>query len=447
LYNYILGTFLPKGAYIVVATDNDNNTILKVLITDRSDKYSQQEEMLKIECPYYINDIKLDSNNYEQHIYIKYHKSTTFTSSCCGEENCKIHKVHPRIWRHLDSYNYKTFIHMDIPVVRCPKCNSTKVIDIPWARKSCRFTHEFEQRTIAFAERMPISSASKFIGESDIVIANHVHNAVEEARKDISFKDLEILGIDETSKSKGHNYITTFVDLQKRKVVYIEDGKDKSVIHKFVDELIKRCGHPNQIKEIAMDMSKAFIAGVKEAFPDVQPTYDKFHNLKMANTCVNQVRIEEAKVTPALKGTKFLWLHNYTNLSKKQYEILINLSKRNLKTARAYRFKLSLQEIYRDCSYEEAIEQIKKLIGWGQRSRLEPLKAFAKTLKTHFDGVLRYFKSGLTSGVIEGLNTKIQEVKRRSRGFPNLNHFKNMIYLVCGDLKIPKLYGTGKATT
>jgi transposase len=215
----------------------------------------------------------------------------------------------------------------------------------------------------------------------------------------------------------------------------------------FCDELLLRKGHPDQILEIAMDMSIPYIRGAELYLPNAYITFDKFHVIKMLQKVLDMVRIRESKINQILKGTKFIFLHNPENLSGKRLEILNNLTKLNLQTARVYRFKLALQKIYRECNYEEAVIALNKLYGWSWRSRIPELIEFGRSLKKHMAGILRHFKSRLTSGPIEAVNAKIQEVNRRPRGFPNIQHFKNMIYLVAGDLKIKKLYGTGLTKT
>ena len=109
----------------------------------------------------------------------------------------------------------------------------------------------------------------------------------------------------------------------------------------------------------------------------------------------------------------------------------------NLKTAKVYQMKLTFQDIYRTVMEPEAAEEaIKKWLSWAVRSRLEPVKRFAKTVKTHFSGIIRYFTSRLTSGAMEGINSRIQEIKRRGRGFRNIYNFIAMIYLEAGGLKL-----------
>jgi transposase len=107
----------------------------------------------------------------------------------------------------------------------------------------------------------------------------------------------------------------------------------------------------------------------------------------------------------------------------------------NLKTAKVYQMKLTFQDIYRHIKDPEMAKvAIKKWLSWATRSRLEPIKRFAKTIKNHWTGIIRYFESRLTSGAMESLNSRIQEIKRRARGFRNINNFIAMVYLEAANL-------------
>jgi transposase len=430
-----------------VSIDPNNPATKAVIYPERHSSYVNFEKLIGICYPFYINDYKLDEDSYESHLFVTYHSKLTFTSPCCGVENCKIHSKTPRVIRDLDLLNSKAQIHIDVPRISCPKCGKIVTLPLPWVEKGSGLTVHFEQKVIAYAEFMPFTAVAKLLNEKDTRLSRIVNRKVDEARQNLDWSEVNLIGVDETSKAKGHDYISTIVDMDKHKVLFVTDGKDSSVLGKFSEELERNKGNPLQIEEVTIDMSPAFILGVNTEFHNASITFDRFHVMKLANQAVDQVRRAESRITPILKGTKYLWLYNPENLTDSQREDLTKLSKRNLKTARAYRFKLALQHIYtHSCTPENAEYQLKKLINWGKKSRLEPLINFANTLQRHLCGVLRFFISHLTSGAVEGINGKIQEVKRRSRGFPNVDHFKNMIYLTLGGLVIQRLYSTGKAT-
>ena len=176
-------------------------------------------------------------------------------------------------------------------------------------------------------------------------------------------------------------------------------------------------------------------------------TFDKFHVVMALNKVLDVVRRVEAKVEPLLRRTRWLWLKNLCNLTRKQAGMFEGLSKRKLKTGRVYRMKAALQEIY-NAIWDPALARaaLEKWLGWAARSRIYEVKEFARMVKGRKEGILRYFTSRLTSGVMEGINSRIQEIKRRARGFRNIDNFISMIYLETSnlDLNLPSCFTHSK---
>jgi transposase len=282
---------------------------------------------------------------------------------------------------------------------------------------------------------MPVNAVAKMIGIYSDRLWRIIDHYVAVAYESINFSDVTNIGLDETSSKRGHNYITLFVDLVKSKVLFATEGKDASTIKSFKNTLEKHGGAVSSIKNISCDMSPAFIRGAKTHFPDADITFDKFHVIKRINEEVDQVRREESRESALLKGTRYIWLKNPKNLTVKQSEQMTSLSKSKFKTLRAYNIKLSLQEFYEITDYKAAEAHLKKWFYWATHSKLKPMIDAAYFVKRHWDGVLRYTTSRITNGVLEGINSIIQSVKRRARGYGTTKHFISMVYLVCSDLE------------
>ncbi len=184
-------------------------------------------------------------------------------------------------------------------------------------------------------------------------------------------------------------------------------------------------------------MSPAFIFGARKTFQNASVTFDKFHIIQHLNEVLDEVRRNETKFNPCLKGSRCLWLKNPSSLSLKQQKDLKTLSKENRKLVKAYQMKLTFQDIYRNI-YDVSVADIaiKKWLSWAVRSRIEPIKQFAKMVKSHYVGILQYFNSRLTAGLTESINSRIQYIKRRARGFRNIDNFIAMIYLETANLPI-----------
>lgn len=397
------------------------------------------EIALGISEPVYIDEITLEKESGELHIHMDFRRGGRFSCSGCGAEGLAVHDTAEKTWRHLNFWQYKTYIHMRTPRTICPKCGERLWLP-PWARKQSGFTLLFEAFVMALSREMPISKIGELVGETDTRIWRIVRGYVERAYVKKEFSDVDKIGVDETSSRKGHNYVTVFADMDTGGVLFATEGKDSDTIRKFAQELPNHGAESKQIKEVTMDMSPAFIAGVCEHLPKSSITFDKFHIIQALNKAQDEVRRIEQKHNPLLKQSRYIWLKNPENLTAEQKRKLETLRFENLKTAKVYQMKLTFQDIYRTIRDPIAAEDaIKKWLSWAVRSRLEPIKRFAKTVKYHFAGILRFFTSRLTSGAMEGINSRIQEIKRRARGFRNIRNFIDMIYLEAAglDLSLP----------
>nr|WP_274379398.1 transposase [Alkalihalobacterium alkalinitrilicum] len=141
----------------------------------------------------------------------------------------------------------------------------------------------------------------------------------------IDFSGVKRIAIDETSARKGHDYVTLFVDMDTKRVLFATEGKDSAVLETFKEFLKEKGINPENIQEVCSDMSPAFIKGVGEQFPKASITFDKFHFMKLINEALDQVRRVEQHEDPILKKTRYIWLKNEQNLTVKQRKTFLNL--------------------------------------------------------------------------------------------------------------------------
>ncbi len=388
---------------------------------------------LGLQSPWKVTNVKFDITESRLDIYIAKIKGSKVNCPVCGKE-CTAHDSKDRTWRHLNFFQYKAFIHCKIPRCNCDE-HGVKQIDVPWAREGSGFTLLFEAFVMTLVRNMPVNAVANMIGIYSDRLWRIIDHYVAVAYESIDFSTVANIGLDETSNKRGHDYITLFVDLAKSKILFATEGKDASTIKSFKTALENHGGAVSSIKNISCDMSPAFISGSKTHFPDADITFDKFHVIKRINEEVDKVRREESRDNALLKGTRYLWLKNPENLTVKQTEQMIPLSKSNTKTLRAYNIKLSLQEFYEITAYEVAEAHLKKWFYWATHSKLKPMIDAAYFVKRHWEGVLKYTTSRITNGVLEGINSIIQSVKRRARGYGTTKHFVSMVYLVCSDLE------------
>lgn len=396
-------------------------------------------QALNINEPWYIKSIEFDYPKKRLDILIDFKKGTTFEyiTEEGNVEQGTVHDTKEKTWRHLNFFEHECYLTARVPRIR-KQNNKVEIITTPWEGKMKGFTLLFEALILQLCTGMPVLTASQIVKVSDDKIWLMLRRYVDEALTYMNLEELQILGLDETSQKKHHDYITLFVDLVKKKIIYITEGKSNKTVVDFVSHLKEHGGDPEKITDVSSDMSPAFIKGIKENLSNADITFDKFHILKIINEAVDKVRKEEAKEQSVLKGNRYLFLKNNNNLSVKQREELdaLKISKLNLKSIRALHIRENFQEIYNSYSIEDFEIKLKKWYFWATHSKLKPIVSAAKTIKTHWAGVLRWWSSKINNGILEGLNSVIQAAKSKARGYKLIQNFKTIAYLLAGDINL-----------
>ena len=323
----------------------------------------------------------------------------------------------------------------------CPNADhGVKQVSVPWARAGSGFTLLFEALVMALVREMPVKAAAALLGEHDTRIWRIIDHYIQSVRAQVDHSGVRRVGMDETSARRGQDYISLFYDMDQRRLLFGTEGRDHETVKAFAEDLKGHNGVPGNITDACLDMSKAFIKGGNEALPNAEITFDSFHLIKHMNDALSQVRAEEAKFYPEMmKGSRYAFLKNPENLTGKQDETLTRLCSYRLKTARTYLIKLALQDVYFASTREEAEIRLKNWYGWAIRSQIEQVRAVAKTVKNHWNGILSWFDSQLSNGFIEAVNGLIQAAKRRARGYRTTKNLINMACLIAGklDFRLP----------
>ena len=390
---------------------------------------------LNVTDPWFVSDLKFDVESKRLDVYIDFKKGSTFGFFDKEEEKefvgLKAYDTSNKTWKHLNFFEHECYLHARVPRVKLEN-GKVKQIQTPWEGQSNGFTLLFEAFLLQLCQAMPVSKVATITKTSDDKLWSMLEKYIDKTREHEAFKEITSIGLDETSRAKGHEYITLFVDLQQRRTIFITEGKDNTTVKRFAEDSEAHNGKADNVKNVSCDMSPAFIKGVKEYLPKAQITFDKFHILKIINEAVNSVRKQEVSTNKLLTGTKYIWLKNYKNLTVKQKETLdeLSMSKMNIKTMRAYNIRQSFQEIYQATSQEEFLTYLNKWYFWATHSRLDPIIKAAKTIKRHWDGIVKWYESKINNGILEGLNSVIQAAKSKARGYKTFKNYKIIVYLL-----------------
>lgn len=388
---------------------------------------------LGLTAPWQVTRVNFAPEQKQLDIYLDFARGARFPCPRCGAESAAYDTGDER-WRHLDFFQHAAYLHARVPRVECGRGCGVAKITVPWSRQGSGFTLLFEALVMSMIREMPVAAVAALVGEHDTRLWRIAHHYTEVARSARDDSAVERVGVDETAARRGHNYISLFFDMDARRLLFATPGKDAATIAAFAQDLRVHGGATRQIAAVCCDMSPAFIKGVETTLPAAAITFDRFHLMKLIGEAVDQVRREEARTEPGLKKTRYLWLMNPSRLAPDQQAQVEQLSRQGLKTAKAYQVRLVLQEFFRQATRAAAEAFLKRWYFWATHTRLAPVIKAAKTIKAHWTGILNWYDSKLTTGLLEGVNSLIQAAKARARGYRTTRNLITMAYLIAGKL-------------
>ena len=320
--------------------------------------------------------------------------------------------------------------------MECARCGIHRVA-VPWARPDSGFTLLFEAMVVMLAKSMPVLAVARFVHEHDTLVWRIVTHYVDAARAKADHSGVTQVGVDETAARRGQKYVSLFVDLEQRRVLFATPGKDAATVAAFAKDLQAHGGDPEAVTEVSADMSQAFTAGVATSLPNAELTFDKFHVVSLVNAAVDKVRRLERLDHPELVGSRYVWLKNPENLTAQQGEKFdtLDVVHSHLKTARAYQIRLAFQDLFNQPA-ENAKAFLDKWYFWATHSRIPAIIDVAKSIRRHQAGILRWFTSGINNGILEGINSLVQAAKAKARGYRSDRNLATIIYLIAGKLDL-----------
>lgn len=167
---------------------------------------------------------------------------------------------------------------------------------------------------------MPINKVANVLSANPNRIWNVFNYWISKAHNADEIEELDKIGFDETSVKKGHNYVTTMVDLKERRVLFVTEGKDAQTIAKSTQYLEQKEVDVEKVKQICIDMSPAFISGCEQNLPNASITFDRFHVVKEVNNAMDKLRKVERKGNDTLKGHKYTFLKNNLTAQKEKWK-------------------------------------------------------------------------------------------------------------------------------
>lgn len=405
-------------------------------MNDNRDLYAT---ILGVQSPWQVTSVELRAKDEEVIVTIAARPETAHACPICGLP-CPGYDSRPRQWRHLDTCQFKTTLRADVPRVEC-KEHGVHQIRTPWAEAGSGFTMLMEGLVIDWLRETSILGVARLMRLSWDQIDGVMQRAVRRGLARRRLEAFERLGVDETSARKGHRYVTVVTAMESGNVLHVADDRTSESLDEFWALLT-----PEQlaaIEVVAMDMCAAYIKSARKHVPGAESKicFDRFHVAKILNDAVNAVRKQEIREA-AERGeyvprrTKYVFAQNPENMPqdrRAQFELLKDSS---LKAARAWALKDAARRLWKYVQRGWAERMWKRWIAWASRSRLEPMKRAARTVREHLWGIINAVVLGATNAISESTNARIKRIKKLACGFRNNERLKTAIYFHLGGLDL-----------
>lgn len=372
---------------------------------------------------------EMDVAGRQLQLWLDFAAGSQFACPRCGEW-CGVHDTAEKSWRHLNFWQHQTELHARCPRVKCEE-HGVLQAEVPWARAGSGFTLMMEAMIVLMCQQMPVAEAARMLGVHDTQLWRVLTYHVELAQAGRDWSGVKRILVDETSAKRGHRYVTNFVDAESRELLFMVGGRKAEAFAAFAEALRAHGGAAECIELISMDMSPAYRAGAKEFFPAARIVFDHFHLMQIAGQALDEVRKSLRRAGADLAGGLWSLRGNQWTRTEEQQQTREALCRQYPTLGRAMMLRETLQDVL-------AGEDEEGLRWWcrrAMRSRLEPCRKLATTIRAHWDGVVAFLETRVTNGLIEAINGLLQLAKRMARGFRSFKHFQVMAYLKAAKLR------------
>jgi len=390
--------------------------------------------------PWFVKEVRLDREARRRDLPLDFKPGTRFLHPISSEPS-PVHDTVQKCWRHLNFFQFECHLHARVPRVSDPE-QGVRLITVPWARPDRGFTLLMEALRVVLARTaMAVNEVARLIGQYSQRLWRVLHHYVDQARERWDLSPVTTGGVDEVSRRGGQNYLTVLstpkTDTQPARIVWVGEGRDATVLAEGIQWLERHGLQAPPLTYALADLSPAYRKGLTENQPNVQVIFDGFHLIKLAGEAVDQVRRREVQHAGALlTGTRYLWLKRTQNLTPGQEQRRHQRLTSGLQTLRAWQ----RLEVLRRLAQESDPQQAEIALHWGctgaLRSRIPELKRLVRSIRSHWAGIVAYFRTRITNAIAETLNGIFQTIKRKARGFRTLRCLRTMTCLVAGPLDV-----------
>jgi transposase len=366
--------------------------------------------------------------------------------SQCAKPAALYDRLEQRRFEFIPLWGYRVFLLYHMRRVDCPDCG-VRVEQVPWARGKHELTDTYMQFLAHWAKKLSWQEVAVSFRTSWSKVFQAVEYIVEWGLDHRDLSGITAIGVDEIAWRKGHKYLTLVyqIDAGCPRLLWI--GKERTVktllgFFRFFGE-----SRSQALKYVCSDMWKPYLKVIKKKAGQAIHVLDRFHIVAKLNKAIDEVRAGEHRqmqkdgYEPVLKHSRWLLLKRRENLTQKQEVKLRDLLQYNLKSVRAYLLKEDFDGFWDYVSPAWAGKFLDRWCTRVMRSKIEPMKKVAKTMRSHKPLILNWFKAkkAFSSGIVEGLNNKAKVTTRKSYGFRTYRGVEIALYHALGNLPTPPM--------
>jgi transposase len=341
--------------------------------------------------------------------------------SHCGSDAVWAQGGTVRSFKGLPIGKQPTLIEFEVPRVRCWDCGLVRQVKIQFADPKKRYTRAFERYALDLCRHMTIQDVAHHLQVSWDTIKEIQAADLKRRFGKPKLGKLKQIAIDEINVGHGHRYLTIVLNLLTGAVVFVGDGKGAEALDPFWKQLRRARA---KVEAVATDMSPAYTKAVRDNLPEAVHVFDHFHVIKLYNEKLSdfrrhlfhQLTIQEQTL---IKGIRWLLLKSQENLDpqKREPQRLKRALALNEPLAIVYYMKEDLRQLWTQGSKFQARMFLEEWLEMARTSGIRMLQKFAQTLQKHQEEILNYYDHRISTGPLEGTNTKIQVMKRQAYGY------------------------------
>jgi transposase len=365
--------------------------------------------------------------------------------SGCGHKRPGYDRLPPRRFEFVPLWAITVYFLYAMRRVDCPECGVT-VERVPWAEGKQALTTTFRWFLARWAKRLSWQEVAEVFWVSWDDVFRAVKHAVSWGLAHRDLSGIEAIGVDEIQWQRGHHYLTLVYQIQDgmKRLLWIGKDRAEESLRGFFTTLSEEIRLA--IRFICSDMWKPYLNVIAEQLSQAVHVLDRFHIMKKINEAIDEVRRGEARrlaedgYEPVLKKSRWCLLKRRENLTDKQTVKLAELLRYNLQSVRSYLMREDFQQFWEYVSPTWAGRFLDQWCTRALRSRIEPMKKVASSLREHRELILNWFRARgtVSAGAVEGLNNKAKLTTRKAYGFRTYEGIETALYHTLGDLPEPK---------